>query len=398
MSGAGDHRAHVDLNLRDFMRITILQGPFLPVPPLRGGACEKLWYKLGIEFARCGHEVTSVSRRFPDLPNDETTNGVRYLRVRSYDSSKRMLLNYFKDFLYNLNVRRVLPDADILITNTLLAPIIHRTPSTGALYVNVARYPKGQMKYYSKAARLQAPSTPVAAAIREQVPHMSDRVTAIPNPLPWVSDVELSTDGREKVILFLGRIHPEKGLRLLIEGFAGLAPEVRGAWRVEVRGPWRIDQGGAGAAYLEELKTVAAPLGGAVSFHDPLFGDDELKRELRRASLFVYPSLAERGETFGVSVIEAMSCGCPPLVSGLECFRDFLTDDHDGFVFDHRADSAVEALKARLGPLLQAPDSFLQEIGANGIKTARAYEVDRVATRYLDDFASILGHSRSPDA
>lgn len=378
------------------MRITILQGPFLPVPPLRGGACEKLWYKLGTEFARCGHQVTSVSRRFPSLPNQETADGVRYLRVRSFDSSKRMVLNYLKDLVYNLNVRRVLPDADILITNTLLGPIIHRSLSTGALYVNVARYPKGQMKYYSKASRLQAPSTPVAQAIREQVPHLADRVTAIPNPLPWESDARLSTESREKVILFLGRIHPEKGLRLLVDGFAGLAPEVRGDWRLEVRGPWRVDQGGAGRAYLDELKAVAAPLGGAVSFHDPLFGDEELKRELRRASLFVYPSLAERGETFGVSVIEAMSCGCPPLVSGLECFQDFLTDDRDGFVFDHRADSPVEALQARLGALLQAPESLLHEIGANGIKTAREYQVDRVAKLYLEDFASILESQPAP--
>ena len=69
------------------MKITILQGPFLPVPPLQGGACEKLWYQLGREFARLGHEVVSVSRRFPSLSDDETVDGVRYLRVRGYSAS-----------------------------------------------------------------------------------------------------------------------------------------------------------------------------------------------------------------------------------------------------------------------------------------------------------------------
>ena len=372
------------------MRITILQGPFLPVPPLQGGACEKLWYRLGQDFADLGHEVVSVSCRFPSLPDEETAENVHYIRVKSFTSSKWMPLNFCKDFLYNLRVRRVLPEADILVTNSFFAPILHRSSSTGALYVNVARYPKGQMKYYTKAARLQAPSTPVAEAIRKQVPHLSHRVTAIPNPLPWITDEQLSTEGREKVILYLGRMHPEKGLRLLVEAFAGLDPELRGDWKLEVRGPWRVDQGGAGAAYLDELKALSAPLGSAVEFQDPLFGDEELKRELRRASLFVYPSLAERGETFGVSVIEAMSCGCPPLVSGLECFRDFLTDDHDGFVFDHRTDSPVEVLTSRLGQLLHLPESRLQEVGRNGMVTAREYETARVATRYIDDFEAVL--------
>jgi len=35
---------------------------FLPVPPVMGGAVEKVWFALGQEFARRGHEVVLVSR------------------------------------------------------------------------------------------------------------------------------------------------------------------------------------------------------------------------------------------------------------------------------------------------------------------------------------------------
>jgi hypothetical protein len=46
------------------MRITIVQGAFLPVPPLLGGAVEKMWFGLAPEFVRHGHEVVYISRRF----------------------------------------------------------------------------------------------------------------------------------------------------------------------------------------------------------------------------------------------------------------------------------------------------------------------------------------------
>ena len=64
------------------MKITILQGAFLPVPPLRGGAIEKAWQGLGEAFVQAGHEVTHISRLWGDLPPKETIRGVQHIRVR----------------------------------------------------------------------------------------------------------------------------------------------------------------------------------------------------------------------------------------------------------------------------------------------------------------------------
>ena len=64
------------------MKINILQGAFLPVPPSKGGAIEAAWYSLGREFGRIGHEVTHVSCNAKDLPNVESREGVRYIRVK----------------------------------------------------------------------------------------------------------------------------------------------------------------------------------------------------------------------------------------------------------------------------------------------------------------------------
>ena len=37
------------------MKINILQGAFLPVPPIRGGALESAWQLLAEEFVKFGH-------------------------------------------------------------------------------------------------------------------------------------------------------------------------------------------------------------------------------------------------------------------------------------------------------------------------------------------------------
>ena len=106
------------------MRITILQGAFLPVPTLRGGAVEKLWFELGKQFSQQGHTVFHVSRSFPGLHPQELIQGVRHLRVKGYDTPANGWHLKSLDLLYSLRALAILPPADILITNTFWMPIL----------------------------------------------------------------------------------------------------------------------------------------------------------------------------------------------------------------------------------------------------------------------------------
>ena len=137
------------------MNITVALGAFLPVPPIMGGGVEKVWFALGQEFARRGHAVTMISRRHPQLPNEETQHGVRHVRLRGFDSPRSMWRRQCEDLLYSLRVVRALPRADILVTNTFWLPVLIRSERYGKLYVHVARFPKKQMGLYRHAARLQ---------------------------------------------------------------------------------------------------------------------------------------------------------------------------------------------------------------------------------------------------
>jgi glycosyltransferase involved in cell wall biosynthesis len=372
------------------LRITIAQGAFLPVPPLLGGAVEKVWFALGQEFARRGHEVTHFSRQYPGLPDTETIGGVRHRRVRGHDTPPSLLVLKALDLLYSLRVARQLPPADILVTNTFWLPILLRSASRGRIYVHVARFPRGQMRFYRHVARLQTVSHAVMEAILAEARVPRSQVCTIPYPVLHARPASLPPFvTREKEILFIGRVHPEKGVHLLIEAFRLLPRDRFGDWRLVIVGPSDVSAGGGGRDYQERLERLAGPPDSGVTFAGPIYDPVLLASHVLRASLFVYPSLAEQGETFGLAPLEAMSHGCPPLVSDLECFRDFVSDDVDGFVFDHRAAQPATTLAAKLSELLGDPFRLARASDA-ALRKMENYSLERIARMYLDDFQSLV--------
>ncbi len=373
------------------MRITIVLGAFLPVPTTMGGAIEKVWLSLATEFFRRGHEVVMISRAVGDLPREQTMDGVRHLRVRGFDTPRSLIWLKVLDLIYSLRTLTVLPKADIIVTNTFWLPILLRDASRGKIYVHVARFPKGQMRFYKRAARLQAPSTAVAQAIALQAPALASKTAVVPNPAPpsITTAPPEPLDGREKIILFVGRLHPEKGVHLLVEAFVAGARTVFADWKLMIVGPAEARLGGGGCAYLASLKKAAqnAPL--QVAFTGPVFETARLESIFGSARLFVYPSLAERGESFGLAPLEAMTHGCAVLVSDLDCFKDFVRQDETGFVFDRRAANPTAALGQKMQQLV-ADESLLERVADNGYRRSSDYSVSRVADSFLTDFQSVL--------
>lgn len=373
------------------MRITIVSGAFLPAPPLMGGATEKIQFALGREFARRDCEVNHISRLYADLPRYELKEGVNYTRIPGYDTPASLLKLKYLDLLYSLRVRRVLPPADILVTNTFWLPIVTRTQRYGNIYVSVRRYPKGQMRLYKHARRLQAVSNAVAEAIIEQSPECKSLVKTIPNPLPenWMEPPIDIGQVRENWILYVGRIHPEKGIDLLIDAFTQAVNRGLTGWRLVIVGPWETRYGGGGNDFHQRLIQRRETAASRIDWVGPVFEEEVLKRYYDRAALFVYPSLAERGEAFGLAPLEAMARGCIPIVSSLSCFRDFTQPDHNAFVFDHHTDDPVANLTEVLMKAVRLSPSLTQ-MRANAVQTARKFTLESVATEMLADFESLL--------
>jgi glycosyltransferase involved in cell wall biosynthesis len=370
------------------MKITIVLGAFFPVPPIMGGGVEKVWFTLAPEFVKRGHEVVMVSRKMPQLPREETINGVKHLRVDGFDAPGSLVWLKFLDLIYSTRVMSILPAADIIVTNTFWLPILLRNPKHGKIYVHVGRYPKGQMRFYRRAARLQAPSHAIAEQIATEAPRLADKVTAIPYPITTIAQSPPPINERPKNILYVGRVHPEKGVHLLVEAFVGGAPSAFADWRLMIVGPTETKLGGGGEAYLASLQRSAQSAADKITFAGPIFDSAKLADAYRRSRVFVYPSLSERGESFGLAPLEAMTHGCAVVVSDLACFKDFIRNNETGFVFDHRAVSAADSLRKELETAI-ADQPLLARVAETGHRKSAEFSVERVADQFLSDFGRV---------
>ena len=365
------------------LRITIVQGAFLPVPPLWGGAIEKMWFALGQYFAAQGHQVTHVSRKIPSLPAQEVIGGVRHLRVPGYDTPRNALWLKCLDGLYSWRVKRLLPKADILISNTFWLPLLAKQEDSGKIMVDVQRMPKGQMRLYRRVSRLRANSRAVAEAISRQDPKARERVVVIPNPLHFVPESKPDGARKEKILLYAGRLHPEKGIEILLQSFARLCEEGLADWRLALVGPVATSQGGGGEAWWKRLQERLPLPPERMTWPGPVFAPDELNAWYQRATVFVYPSLAEKGETFGLAPLEAMSWGAVPVVSDLACFRDFISAGQNGFVFAHRVDPVGQLIQT-LRPVLARDD--LSALAESAMEVRQTHALARIGDVFLEEF------------
>ena len=328
--------------------------------------------------------MTHISRRFQNLPHNEVSEQVRHIRIPGYQQPQNGLLLKAFDLAYSLSaVRQVPADSSIVVTNSFWSPLILPRHLRSNSYVDIQRMPKGQCRWYHRSGRLRANSTPVAEAIREEISLPNWRqVAMIPNPLPFDPPAKLDLHSKQPEILYTGRVHPEKGLDLLMRAAQALPKD----WCIRIVGPWEISQGGGGRGYVKQLKQLAGKAN--ITFHGPVFDIEALSEFYRRASVFVYPSVAEKGETFGLSPLEAMAWGCAPVVSNLLCFKDFIVDGLNGCIFDHSAPNAVEQLLQRLLSLVNDPclrERMAEE--ATGVRVTHAPR--RIAELFVADFERV---------
>jgi glycosyltransferase involved in cell wall biosynthesis len=381
------------------MKINIILGPFLPGLPGPAGAVEKLWQGVGKRLAAAGHEVTLIEKEGVARDAEDSGPGtLRYVQVRGFERPAGIVGALLCDFIYSHRVLAALPSADLTVSNTFFLPTfvlrlqrIMKARQVGILVPNVARMPKGQARFFSglKAITAVSEATRQALLAEPGTAKLNEIIHVVPNPvdISVFNPVGRPAAGRHaRRILYAGRLAEEKGVKILVAAFVALREQNHlQEFELLVVGPHETALGGGGKSYLEACRALGK--GHPVRFLPPIREPKLLADEMRQAEFFVYPSLADRGETFGISALEAMACGAMTIVSDLACFKDFIIHGENGFVFDHRSDPQA-ALEATLLEVAQTDDA--KQITRNAVNTAEKFSYAEVSKQYCDLFKFLI--------
>ena len=179
----------------------------------------------------------------------------------------------------------------------------------------------------------------------------------------------------KRVILFLGRVHPMKGLDILARGFSIVASRIEDAVLL-VAGP---DEGGTRSA-IESILRESGVLDRAV-FTGLLTGNDKAAA-LACADVFV---LSSHSEGFSNAVLEAMATGLPVVISE-QCHFPEVAEHDAGFVVETSAAPVADAISALL-----LDEERRVRMGRNGrALVAARYTWDAVAQSVIGMVRGIL--------
>jgi glycosyltransferase involved in cell wall biosynthesis len=143
--------------------------------------------------------------------------------------------------------------------------------------------------------------------------------------------------GRFRTLLYLGRLHPKKGLGHLLDAWE-LIQDRHPDWQLDIVGPIDSDYAEALRARIVSNGTTRARLVG------PVFGEDKLK-VYREADLFVLPTL---NENFAMTVAEALAQGTP-VISTKGAPWGGLVSQGCGWWIDHGAEPLAATLDEAMG-------------------------------------------------
>ncbi len=184
----------------------------------------------------------------------------------------------------------------------------------------------------------------------------------------------------KKVILFLGRISWKKGLDILVKAFNSFSRERKDLHLVIA--------GGDGAGYRIRVANLIDRLGlqDKVIFTGVLSGREKLQA-YAGSDIFV---LSSYSENFGMSVIEAMACGLPVVISDKVGIYREVKDRNSGIIVEANTESVYKGIKKLLND-----ENLRKEIADKGkLFVNEFYDIDKVADKMIEEFGEILKVSR----
>lgn len=238
-------------------------------------------------------------------------------------------------------------------------------------------------KYHLEAAdRVLATSMIEARNLREVVDRA--QVETIPLSLdvsrgPAYSEARSTLGWKpdQRVLLYLSRVHPKKGLHLLLEALRDHVSGPMGGLRLVVVGDGPADYVGRLRAYSDKHRAELPP----TDWVGPVWGDDKWLY-LQGADLFCLPT---HSENFGLSVLEACHVGTPVLTTHQTPWG-FLADWGSAWITEPAVGEIGEALQQ----FIHREQWTLTEREQLARRTKQQFALEQIGPQYLQLYRKII--------
>lgn len=185
---------------------------------------------------------------------------------------------------------------------------------------------------------------------------LNQPIVKIPNGINLpTSNIEPQQESDKKHLLFLGRLHPKKGVDLLLQAIGELnkdQPNFFNKWHLDIVG-WPQE------GFDKRLEAMANKFGieNLITFHGGLFGEEK-QNAYKNASAYILPS---HGEGLPMTVLEAWAYKLPVIITPF-------CNLPEGYETNAaiKIENNVESIKAGLLKLTQLPNKELTTMGLNG--------------------------------
>lgn len=167
-----------------------------------------------------------------------------------------------------------------------------------------------------------------------------------------VKDIEIKkTWHKTRKIVFLSRIHPQKGVETLIRTVSALTAELKD-YQVYIIGEGKT-------SYINKIHKLISKLNLSDIIHleNGVYGTRKWE-SLKEADLFVLPTYSE---SFGIAIAEALACGTPVITTKGAPWEE-LDTWHCGWW----TEIGTEPLRKALLDFLSLSESNLETMGRNG--------------------------------
>lgn len=200
----------------------------------------------------------------------------------------------------------------------------------------------------------------------------NNNIIMVPNGIN-TAPIEMKSQWNDaKELLFMSRIHPKKGLEILIEALA------------DVKELTLMIAGDGDPDYVQYLKTMVSNygIGDRVTFTGPIYGEEKW-RLIRDSDVVVLPSYSEN---FGLIVAEALASGTPVLTTTGTPWKS-IEECHCGWWVD----ANVDAVKTALNSVKTTLSGVLEKMGRRGRQLVEEqFSAEKLAKRLLITYGGCL--------